>query len=267
MPIGRLIVPLFLLVLPMAMKAQQSDLIDCEFAPPLDRFESRPISLGVINGKARNLVKPQFPAAARAVGLSGVVAVQVVIDPRGCVVEAKAVSGHPLLRFGSAAAARGSSFYPVHLSGIPVWVNGVITYNYISHTSNWLELGFVSDSPDRLIERLPADFDDLRDDLNSRSYFDRRRDADSIADWISGRLISEPKDRWLFEVGRHMVAIKNRRSYDEHIAHLQALFIYPPEEVKPQLIEFLERFIDGSYSDTVDCQIKFFEERIYYLGS
>lgn len=260
----RRLILLLVFLLPSTVLAQEPDLIDCEFAPPLDRAESKPISFGVINGKARNLVKPMYPAAGRAVGVSGTVAVQVVIDPRGCVAEAKAVSGHPLLRSGSEAAARGSAFYPIHLSGNPVWVNGVITYNYISHTPNWLELGFVSDSPERLIEMLPAEFEDVREDLNSRLYFDRREVADSIADWISGRLISEQKDRWLFDVGRHMLAIRNGRSTDEHIAHLQALLTYPPGDIKPQLIEFLERFIEGSNS--IDDQIRFFQGRLYYFG-
>lgn len=257
---------LLVFLLPIALQTQGSHLTDCEFAPPLDRAESNLVSFGVINGKARNLVKPQFPAAARAVGLSGTVTVQVVIDPRGCVAEAKAVAGHPLLRFASEAAARGSSFYPIHLSGNPVWVNGVITYNYISDKTNWLELGFVSDSPERMIEMLPAEFDDVREDLISRSKFDHREVADSIADWISGRLISEQKDRWLFDVGRHMFAIRNGRSTDEHIAHLQALVTYPPEDIKPQLIAFLERLIDGSNSNSIDDQIRFFQGRLYYFG-
>ncbi len=56
------------------------------------------ISGGVVNGKARNLAVPAYPAAAKAVDASGAVNVQVTIDENGDVVSANAVSGHPLLR-------------------------------------------------------------------------------------------------------------------------------------------------------------------------
>src|SRR5436305_7218267 len=55
-----------------------------------------PISGGVINGKAVSLPQPAYPAIGKAAHASGTVVVQVVIDERGCVVSARAVSGHPL---------------------------------------------------------------------------------------------------------------------------------------------------------------------------
>lgn len=45
------------------------------------------VSLGVINGKAIELVKPEYPLGARQSGVHGSVQAQVVIDPRGCVNE------------------------------------------------------------------------------------------------------------------------------------------------------------------------------------
>ena len=88
------------------------------------------ISAGVLNGKAASLPKPQYPAAARAVKADGAVTVQVVTDASGKVVSAKAVSGHPLLRAAAEKAALGASFSPTMLSGQPVAVSGVITYNF-----------------------------------------------------------------------------------------------------------------------------------------
>jgi periplasmic protein TonB len=89
------------------------------------------ISGGVLNGKATSLPKPAYPPAARAVRASGAVSVQVLIDENGNVVSASAVSGNPLLRAAAVSAARGAKFSPTKLSGQPVKVSGVITYNFV----------------------------------------------------------------------------------------------------------------------------------------
>lgn len=100
--------------------------------PPPPPVPKKPISGGVLNGKARSLPKPPYPPAARAVRASGAVSVQVVIDEAGNVISASAVSGHPLLRQAAAQAARGAKFSPTMLSGQPVKVQGVITYNFVA---------------------------------------------------------------------------------------------------------------------------------------
>ena len=87
---------------------------------------------GVLNGKALELPKPAYPAIARAAHASGTVSVQVVIDEEGYVIEAHAVSGHPLLQAAAVAAAREARFSPTSLSGAPVKVTGVIQYNFVS---------------------------------------------------------------------------------------------------------------------------------------
>ena len=99
--------------------------------PPAKKAPPKTISGGVLNGKATSLPKPPYPPAARAVRASGAVSVQVLIDEEGRVVSASAVSGHPLLRAAAVAAARGARFSPTPLSGQPVKVNGVITYNFV----------------------------------------------------------------------------------------------------------------------------------------
>lgn len=90
------------------------------------------VSLGVINGKASNLVKPPYPAAAKAVRAAGAVNVSVTIDESGNVVSASAVSGHALLRQAAEQAARASKFTPTILSGQPVKVTGIIVYNFVA---------------------------------------------------------------------------------------------------------------------------------------
>lgn len=88
------------------------------------------ISLGVINGKAKNLITPPYPLAAKAVRAFGVVNVQVAIDEKGNVTAANAVDGHPLLRQAAENAARASKFNPTLLSNEPVKVSGVIVYKF-----------------------------------------------------------------------------------------------------------------------------------------
>jgi len=90
------------------------------------------ISGGVLNGKATSLPKPPYPPLARQANAAGTVVVQVVVDEKGNVISASAVSGHPLLRSAAVAAARSAKFSPTLLSGLPVKVSGVITYNFVA---------------------------------------------------------------------------------------------------------------------------------------
>ena len=88
------------------------------------------VSGGVLNGKATSKPEPVYPPLARAARASGTVTVQVEVDEQGRVTSARAVSGHPLLRASAEAAARQARFTPTVLSGKPVKVTGVLTYNF-----------------------------------------------------------------------------------------------------------------------------------------
>ncbi|HEY0429096.1 MAG TPA: energy transducer TonB [Pyrinomonadaceae bacterium] len=107
-----------------ADKAQMTDTSKSSLPVP------KVISGGVLNGKAKTLVKPAYPEAAKAVRASGAVNIQVTIDEEGNVISATAVSGHPLLRAASEEAARASKFSPTMLEGVPVKVTGIIVYNF-----------------------------------------------------------------------------------------------------------------------------------------
>jgi len=102
-------------------------------APPVPAKKVVPktVSGGVMNGKATSLPRPAYPPTAKAVHASGQVNVQVLIDESGRVISASAVSGHPLLRSAAEGAARGARFSPTLLSGQPVKVSGMITYNFV----------------------------------------------------------------------------------------------------------------------------------------
>jgi protein TonB len=96
--------------------------------PPKPRA---PISGGVLNGKAISKPHPPYPPIAKAARASGTVTVQVTVDESGKVISARAAGGHPLLQQAAVQAAYQARFSPTLLSGQPVKVNGVITYNFV----------------------------------------------------------------------------------------------------------------------------------------
>jgi protein TonB len=97
---------------------------------PVAKASLRPISGGVLNGKAMEMPKPIYPETARRAKMTGVVTVEVVIDVSGKVIGARAVSGPDMLRDAAERAARQAKFTPALLSGQPVRVSGLITYNF-----------------------------------------------------------------------------------------------------------------------------------------
>lgn len=92
---------------------------------------TQPIHGGVLNGKAISLPKPIYPSEAREARVSGQVTVQILVDENGDVIQARAVSGHPLLQPAAVAAASRAKFSQTRLQGQPVKVTGVVTYNFI----------------------------------------------------------------------------------------------------------------------------------------
>ena len=88
------------------------------------------LSMGVVNSRAMSLPLPIIPAAAKAANVTGTVNVQILVDETGKVVSASAVSGSPLLRTATEAAARNARFTPTFLSGKPIKITGVIHYEF-----------------------------------------------------------------------------------------------------------------------------------------
>ncbi|HYW73688.1 MAG TPA: energy transducer TonB [Pyrinomonadaceae bacterium] len=101
--------------------------IDGEAPPPRIL---KPISGGVLNGKALSLPVPTYPQFAARAHTSGKVEVEVVVDESGKVLSAQAVSGPASLREAAVDAAKRARFSPTKLSGAPVKVVGLINYNF-----------------------------------------------------------------------------------------------------------------------------------------
>lgn len=88
------------------------------------------VSGGVLQGSALKKPQPAYPPIAKAAKASGPVQVQITVSEEGKVVDATAISGHPLLRDSALEAARQWEFKPVELSGVPVKVQGILTFNF-----------------------------------------------------------------------------------------------------------------------------------------
>jgi protein TonB len=99
-------------------------------AVPFRSGPIRPVSGGILNGKAVNLPTPIYPDAAKRARVHGLVEVEVVIDINGKVISAKAARGPAMLQQSAEMAARLARFTPTLLSGQPMKVVGVITYNF-----------------------------------------------------------------------------------------------------------------------------------------
>lgn len=97
-------------------------------AKPPERIR---VASSVISSKIITKPAPAYPIIARQVKAQGAVTVEILIDEQGRVVSAHATSGHPLLRAAAQQSAYQARFSPTSISGQPVKVSGVITYNFI----------------------------------------------------------------------------------------------------------------------------------------
>jgi len=88
------------------------------------------VSGGVLQGSATRKVQPAYPQIARSARANGAVQIQVTISESGEVINAQAISGHPMLREAALQAAKQWRFKPTELSGVPVKTQGVITFNF-----------------------------------------------------------------------------------------------------------------------------------------
>jgi protein TonB len=103
---------------------------DAPAARPVAKGPLKPISGGILNGKAVSLPSPSYPEMAKRARAMGQVSVEVVIDLTGKVISAKAIGGPTLLQDAAVKAALQARFSPTLLSGQPVKVAGTITYNF-----------------------------------------------------------------------------------------------------------------------------------------
>ena len=116
-----------------AYQSKKPDILDAieeirkQLAPP-------PTPPGdILNGRAIALGRPAYPDLARIQGISGTVWALVDIDETGKVINASDMcQGPPYLSESAVKAAYQSRFTPTKVSGVPVRVRGLITFNFVN---------------------------------------------------------------------------------------------------------------------------------------
>lgn len=188
------------------------------------------IAGGVLNGKALSLPKPVYPDDARNSRMSASIQVQVLIDESGKVISAHAIKGleYPSLFAAAEAAARLATFSPTLLSGKPVKVSGVITYNFVAERgyeekvkvlgvsmllsiansfaqdmSQFREIFQSEDIFSETATEMP-EFPELRElkSLNTLPSDRKIQLLDKVSSSIQAKL--DPSEKWQFEMGKNV---------------------------------------------------------------
>ena len=89
-----------------------------------------PMWVGVVDKKVVRKPAPHYPPSAQDVRPESTVAVSVLVDEFGKVVQAQALAGHPLLRWPATEAACRARFSPTLINGPPLRVSGILTYKF-----------------------------------------------------------------------------------------------------------------------------------------
>jgi protein TonB len=80
---------------------------------------------------ATNMVKPEYPALARQMGVSGLAVVQAEVGTDGNVEKVSPVKGNVLLSSAAARAVQQWKFTPFTSEGKPVKAVMVLTFNFV----------------------------------------------------------------------------------------------------------------------------------------
>jgi protein TonB len=96
-------------------------------APPSQRVR---VSQGVVAGLLVHQVKPEYPPAAKASHVEGVVTLHAIIGKDGAVKQVQVLGGPPLLARSAEDAVKQWRYKPYVLNGQPVEVDTNITVNF-----------------------------------------------------------------------------------------------------------------------------------------
>lgn len=210
------------------------------------------ISHGVLNTKALNLVKPEYPSIAKHGNIYGRVIVSVSVDENGYVESAIVSSGHPMLRAASLKAALQSTFKPVTLSGCPAKVSGIIVYNFLSQNWNWFEIGYALGnnycsgyySFGNVKDALPFGYEEKNQLLKQaeESYERRSTLTELVISSIKSKLLNDAKNTWLFSMGLLMADV-SQAGFDmnQKLQNLNTLIQLAPKDISETLLSDLRK--------------------------
>jgi TonB family protein len=95
-----------------------------------------PLVGGELSGTEIEVPAPEYPAQARAEGVSGTVTVRVQVNQKGRVIRARSSGGDSRLRAAAVAAAQKATFSPEKLAANVKVTSGTITYNFVAQTES-----------------------------------------------------------------------------------------------------------------------------------
>ncbi|MBA3512870.1 MAG: TonB family protein [Pyrinomonadaceae bacterium] len=108
--------------------------IAAQSEPAENARKDLPVIEGEIKGMEVNVPEPEYPAQAKAEGVSGTVTVRVQVNKRGRVTLARSSKGDWRLRSVAVKAAQKATFSEEMLAGRGA--NGTITYNFAAQTES-----------------------------------------------------------------------------------------------------------------------------------
>ena len=226
-----------------------------------------------INGRAVNLVKPDFPETAVAAGADGdTVVIEVIVDENGNVISAECLSPcNSFLKDAAELAARSSKFKPLEVKGRTVGYQGTLIYSFVVTRVNWFAFGVALESTRQfdnislgpVAGMLSSEFDSekatlLALDANGGADYDtRQKGITDVERSIKSKLKGEYL--WRFELSMAMRRVTfwfhaahiDRREMQSSIEKLAPYIASAPEGTSRQLLENLTTFSKYRITDEI----------------
>jgi hypothetical protein len=159
----------------------------------------------------------------------------------------------------SIRAAHSSTFEPFIIGGQAVKVRGIIVYNYLPESFNWLEVGYILQTQEpgnyhsfytfeNLIKCFPIGFEDEKQLLETawNDWENSKPAFQTVQAMMEGKLIDKSKEYWLFSLGKLLANVQLNTKQDTRRATAQSLRLIiqtAPENISKILIYDLEQLI------------------------
>lgn len=218
----------------------------------------------VVMGKAITMPKPPYPSLAKQARIAGRVNVKIVINTKGEVISAFAISGNNLLHKAAEDAALQARFTVSTVSGKPVNVTGTIVYNFAMETSwesigytlatikrNRTGYGFVRKTFNIGLKGFEAEKEEILSLTENENIEGKPERANKLINVIKTKLAKvSPIDEWYFNLGvitsnlGHFGSVTNGKSeFINDFRELRKLINFPPAGILEERLSYLKAII------------------------
>jgi TonB family protein len=194
------------------------------------------VSEEALRAAAIELPQPDYPQAAISAQLEGAVEVQVLVNEKGEVLNARAVSGNPVLGAAAEAAARRARFTGTKLSAEPAKIYGVINYVFIRPDHTPVSASPVNDDSSEPTTATPEE---------TRTSESVKKQAGSNSNPPAGAL---PSARFLYAKG---LSLLGSQRYDEAVQALKQAVQLDPNDATAYLKLGLAHSALSQYQEAV----------------